>query len=372
MQFIDFNNISTMKYSLSQKEVLSQAKDMFKVMGQVEVSEKDLEKVRRGYINLMIKDIIHYRDRFQKDYGEVIICSDYSKATYWRKTIHPNYKASRDKARPNAFEDVIWRNFAKDKQILIDMLRNLGIKVLDKVFLETEEFGKESAEADDIIGVLTRTPGKHIILSSDGDFDQLLVDPRIRRFNLLTGKLEVKTKKEIQEKNQYYLIMGQSKDDIPHVKDKSELTDEFIKWMKDKYQIELKPDMATMINSEKYKNYTSEYEKLMFDEDTKLLQEGKRKKRRNLSAYVKPNFGEVTYANTFPAKTVDEFLNLNPIYRQNYDLNKQLYLLENIPKRMIEAIGRAYLNTEKKFDEMSSHTRFLEFGLDTLLIQKFR
>lgn len=361
-----------MKYSLSQKEVLSEAKDMFKVTKQVQISEKDMDKVRKGFINLMIKDILFYRDRFQKDYGEILIASDYSKATYWRKSIHPTYKISRDKERPNAFEDAAWKNFGKDKEIMLEMLRNLNVRVLDRVICESEEYGKETVEADDIIGVLVRTPGRHIILSSDGDFDQLLVDPRIRRFNLLSGKLEVKTKKEIHEKNQFYLIMGQSKDDIPHVKDKSELSEDFIKWMKEKYQIELKPDMASLINSSKYDSYTKEYEKLMYEEDSKLLQEGKRKKRRNLTAYNKPNFGEVTYESTFSSMTVDEFLNLNPIYRKNYELNKLLYLLENIPKRIIEAIGRTYLSSIVKLDQASVQPRFLEFGIDTLLIHKFK
>ena len=372
MILVDFNNICIMKHSIAQRELLKEQKEYYKRTGIVDITEKDLANIRKGFINLVLKDLAVYIDRFYKDYGEIVIAADYNKATYWRKTIFPEYKANREKIKGNPFDDLAGQYFHKEKDELSEILKLLNMKVLNSVASTTEEFGTESVEADDIIGVLVRSKGKHLILSSDGDFDQLLIDDRIKRFNLLEGKLVKKTKKEIHEKNQYSLIMGQPKDNIPHTKDKSELTKEFIDWMKAKYSIDLKPTDASKVNSKEFKHLTDEYEKLMYTEDTALLESGKRKKRRNLSAFAKPNFGEVAYTSTFESMSVDDYLNLNPIYRENYELNKELYLLDRIPKRIILAIGKAYLEAEASLNQYEANVKFLEYGIDSLLIHKFK
>ena len=372
MIFIDFNNISMMKYSLVQKEVLGPAKDTFKKTGIVEVSSKDLDNLRKGFFNLVLKDLLYYQDRFMTNYNGLVIANDFSRSTYWRKSIYPDYKTNRDKPKQNSFEEIQWSKFWSHKKELLEIIKSLGIKVMEEIEFTTEEFGTETAEADDIIGVLTRMQGRHLIISSDGDFDQLLHDNRIRRYDPMAGKLKDITKKEINEKNTYNLIMGQSKDNIPHVKERSSLTDEFISWMKSKYQIELTRDMASTIDSPKYKNYVEEYTKEMFIEDSKLLAEGKRKKRRNLTPFEKPNFGEVAYNNTFEHMSVDEFLSQNPVYRKNYELNKKLYLLSEIPSRVIEAIGRAYLKNTPDNDSAAAFQLFMANGLDLSLAYRFK
>lgn len=369
MIFIDANNLFTMRYSVVQRELFKDDKILFKKTGAIDIDESKYIKLTSGVINLVVKELARYQTQFKHRYGDIIIASDYKKSNYWRKTIYPNYKACRDIDKRNAFDKLINKNSYNDKMILMEVISKLGFIVLDKIqHPET----KETVEADDIIGVLTRMPGKHLICSADGDFDQLLVNPNIKRFNLFESKIVKTTNKKIQEKNYKSLILGQAKDDIPNVKYHSELSDDFIKWMKNKHDIEITKNMIDLIQ-EKYSNYMDEYRIEKLKEDTISIAKGKRKQKRNLTAYAKPNFGEVKYNKMLETIGIDNFLNENKIYRKNFELNKQLYFLDNIPKRIIEIIGKSYLkakqeNTANKYE---AEKLFYKYNVDILLINEF-
>lgn len=352
-----------------QKEVFKDTKTLYDKTKEIKTSDKDFKDLTTGIMNIIIKEIIRYQKQFGHRYGEVLIASDYKKSNYWRKTIYPRYKESRDINKKNDFEKEINKNTRDDKAKLSELLRLCGFIVLDDI---QHKETNETVEADDIIGVLTRVPGNHLICSSDGDFDQLLINPNIRRYNLLESKLVKKTNKEIQDKNYFNLIIGQSKDDIPNVKFQTELSDEFIKWMKTKHNIEITKDMIHIIE-EKYSNYMKEYQKEMDKEDEQLISSGKRKKRRKLTAYKKPNFGEVAYNKMIESQGIDNFLQENTLYQRNYDLNKQLYLLENIPSRIVEIIGRSYLEAQrnKSSNKYEVEKLFYLYGIDIMLIHEF-
>lgn len=358
-----------MRYALAQKEVFKEAKELFKKTSAIEVTEKHFKDVKKGFLNLIIRELAQIQKQHSSRYGELIITSDYKKSNYWRKTIHPRYKESRDKPKNNKFDEVIWKNFIQDKNECSSILHELGLVILDTIQHQTTG---ETVEADDIIGVLTRIPGKHLIVSSDGDFDQLLRNPNIKRYNLLEARIVKISNKEINDKNQKYLVLGQSKDDIPNIKFESELSDEFIKWMKDKHNIEITKDMIHIIK-EKYSSYMEDYRISMFKEDTISIASGKRKQQRKLTAYKKPGFGEVSYRKMIEKQGLDSFLNENQIYKQNYELNKQLYLLENIPQRIVEIIGREYLHAKRNItsNKYQAEKLFYENGIDILLIHEF-
>ena len=119
--------------------------------------------------HMVLNSIRMYKTKFSKDYGELVIACD--DKNYWRKDIFPYYKAHRKEDRKKSSHD--W---------------NKIFGVLNKIREELKEFFPykviqvERAEADDIIGVLTKSKGvflnnedteRVLILSGDKDFAQL-------------------------------------------------------------------------------------------------------------------------------------------------------------------------------------------------------
>lgn len=123
---------------------------------------------------LLLNTLRMYVHKFNKEYGDVILCCDNRK--YWRKEVFPNYKITRKKNRDKSDFDwnLIFDFLAKFK---IELKENFPYRVVDV----------EGAEADDIIGVLTRRHIAHediLILSSDGDFIQLQKYNKNSKFNV--------------------------------------------------------------------------------------------------------------------------------------------------------------------------------------------
>ena len=118
--------------------------------------------------HMILNAIRGYRKKFNKEYGELVICCD--NTNIWRKDYFPYYKAHRKKARQES--ELNWH----------DLFNSLN-KVRDelKEFFPYKHIMVESAEADDIIGVICNEYGailgsgeeKIMILSGDKDFAQL-------------------------------------------------------------------------------------------------------------------------------------------------------------------------------------------------------
>ena len=53
--------------------------------------------------HMILNSIRMYRARFNKDYGEVVLCSD--AGGNWRKKVFPQYKAARKKTRDKSSVD---------------------------------------------------------------------------------------------------------------------------------------------------------------------------------------------------------------------------------------------------------------------------
>lgn len=116
--------------------------------------------------HIAIKTILGLKDKVLAggdDLGDVVLCVD--GRNYWRKSVFPLYKKSRSKSREkDSFDWVTFFNIFN--QLKTEFKENLPLKLLEV----------ETAEADDLISVLTRRYAPHekvVIVSSDHDFIQL-------------------------------------------------------------------------------------------------------------------------------------------------------------------------------------------------------
>ena len=135
--------------------------------------------------HMVLNTLRSYEKKYGSDYGEMVIAMD-SRAGYWRKQVFPYYKASRKtslEASPLDWENI----FVSLNKIREELKTYFSWRIIDV----------EGAEADDVIGVLTRRFGtdlvmgfgqKILILSSDKDFIQLHHYGNVRQFSPLKKK----------------------------------------------------------------------------------------------------------------------------------------------------------------------------------------
>ena len=362
MILIDFNNNSSITYANVIKTVLENEKKLFKKSGLVEITDKHFRDIRKGYFHLMFKSLLLYKQKYSFKYNDIIIVSDYRKDMYWRKQLSSVYKANRDDKKTNEFDNKAWSKFNDDRKYLLVMFKILNFYTIADV---TTVFNKVevSLEADEIIGIISQQQGKHLIIANDGDYEQTMLNNiNVDILNPITQKLVKKTKKEINAKNIMSCILGQAKDNIMPIKYQTEISIDFITWMKEKYDLEITQDMILLLK-QKYSSYMNEYKEDKALEDIQLIKDGTRKIKRNLSAYKKPNFGEVTAQKLLDKMTLEEILKENTMYQDRYELNEKLYYFDKIPKEINDVILERYKNISRSYDMMNANKFFSLFGI---------
>ena len=158
--------------------------------------------------HMILNSIRMYRTKFNKYYGEVVICSD--AGGNWRKKVFPQYKAARKKTRDKSSVD--WDEVFRITSMVREEIReNFPYKVMHI----------EGCEADDCIAQLveeTQEFGKYeevMIVSRDKDFAQLQRYPNVKQYSPMG-------KKFIVEKNprttlQEHILQGDTSDGVPNV-----------------------------------------------------------------------------------------------------------------------------------------------------------
>lgn len=172
------------------------------LMEQIGSSKKPVEE---SLVRHMVLNTIRANIRKFREFGEVVIACDNKK--YWRRDIFPYYKAHRKKARENSGHD--WAS-------IFDCLSKIKEEL--KQYSPYRVIDVDGAEADDVIGVLTRKFAPHekvMILSSDKDFLQLQINPNVSQYSP-TLKRAIKTEdagKQLKE----LIISGDKGDGIPNI-----------------------------------------------------------------------------------------------------------------------------------------------------------
>lgn len=155
--------------------------------------------------HIILNSLRQHIFKFKKDYGKVVICCD--SRSYWRKEYFPYYKITRKKKREKS--DLDWSLIFETMTEIKDIIKtDFPYKLLEI----------DRCEADDIIGTLAPRLSAHepvIIISSDGDFSQVLGSSNIKQYS---PQVEVYKKCDnpglwLKEK----IITGDRKDSIPSV-----------------------------------------------------------------------------------------------------------------------------------------------------------
>jgi hypothetical protein len=167
--------------------------------------------VDEGMMRHMILNSLRMtKNSYGKKYGELVICTD--DRSYWRRDIFPYYKAHRKENRDKSPVD--WSQvYGVLNKIRDEIAETFPYKVL----------GVEKAEADDIIGVLTKHFGtvlnnesteRNLILSSDKDFGQLQKFANVDQYSPVTKKwLRIDNPKEFLKE---HIIRGDRGDGVPN------------------------------------------------------------------------------------------------------------------------------------------------------------
>ena len=151
----------------------------------------------------ILNSVRMFRNQFTKDYGEMVICCDGK--DNWRKKVFPEYKANRRRNREDDPTD--WKT-------LFELLHEMR-EELSKYF-PYKVMHIDTAEADDIIGVLVDYCKENpiLILSSDKDFIQLQKYQGVRQWSPLQKKFVVGDPAEsLYDKT----IRGDTGDGVPNI-----------------------------------------------------------------------------------------------------------------------------------------------------------
>jgi len=172
------------------------------LMSQIGSSKTNIEE---GLIRHMVLNTIRTHINLFRQYGKVVIACDNRK--YWRRSVFENYKSSRKKMREDSPHD--W---------------NAIFECLNKIRDELKEFSPytvidvEGAEADDIIGILTKEfspKEKVMILSSDKDFVQLHINKNVSQYSpILKKKIQSDDPERFLKE---MIIRGDAGDGIPNI-----------------------------------------------------------------------------------------------------------------------------------------------------------
>ena len=138
-------------------------------------TEADVDFIR----HMVLNSLRMYRTEYNEKYGELVICCDSPHS--WRREHFPQYKAGRKTGREES--PLNWTQIFGCFETIKEELKT----VFPYKFIQVD-----GAEADDIIGYLSRTESRNekiMIISSDKDFIQLHQYDNVYQWSPVTKKL---------------------------------------------------------------------------------------------------------------------------------------------------------------------------------------
>lgn len=285
---------------------------------------------------LVINSIITFQEKFSK-YGDVVICLD-SHTKNWRKDVLKTYKGSRKEGREQShipFDELF--------PIVDEMIEQFKTNTPWKVVLV------EGAEADDVILCLAQTYSKIedvMIISSDKDMIQAQRSERVHQYSPLTRKyVTAETKSDnLNDWIQEHIILGDVVDEVPRITDNTEFSKSFIEYLK---------SLGLSYTPKQYLQLSDvERENIEFDYNVMT-----KKNEKDIWKNIK--LGPKTIQKMILSNTLDEFLDSNELYRENYERNKILVLQEYIPTEIYNNAILSLKEQEKDTINISNFKNYL-------------
>lgn len=167
--------------------------------------------------NLFLRAILEYKKKYERRFGEIVIAVDGN--NYWRRSVFPDYKCTRKQSKEDSGYD-----WAKISECIKTTLYEI-----DRFFPYTVVMSPE-AEGDDVIAILVKwsqendllqealfsTPKDSIILSADGDFQQLSKYKNIKQFSPMTRK-PVTLEQPLKQFCLEHVLCGDGTDSISNI-----------------------------------------------------------------------------------------------------------------------------------------------------------
>ena len=363
---------------------------------------EDFIKLTLHYI---ISEIIENQLKY-RNYGEIVLCFDDYKKTYWRRDVYPNYKlnrrvASTENTNPVNYQEV----FAYTNELFEQFKENTPWKC---VYVNR-------AEADDIILILAKEFYQEgvLILSPDKDFLQAQRLPGIKQYSSLTKKWIIpEDKHENMDKWIFkHCMLGDVSDNVPKVIDETEFSEEFKKHLTElkkpteviefkKLPIDEKRDVLSKYKVHTYNRKGQEtgldiYEVKGFGEShldkiingewkkKQIVDELKNKKkeltqtikltadkdkRKELRAKSKLLTEEIKAVEpVITDKNLDEFLDSHPLYREHYERNFTLVMEEGIPDYIRKNVLMEYNDAKSDYNEDEFCKYLTDLGLHSII-----
>lgn len=305
----------------------------------------------------ILKDLFEIEVNYGKEFGEIVIClDDKSPEGYWRKDVYPLYKSGRSKGRlesPINYSEV-WVYVNK----LTDALREHSPWKVVKT---------HRAEADDIILVIADLFGesdKVLIHSPDKDMIQVQND-NVKQYSALTNKWVTAEQKadKMDEWILEHICLGDVADEVPKVVDSTEFSEAFIEYLK-----ENNVECLTPWEFKDSKLTLQEKQKLLSNFDVfKLNRKGE---KLNKDIYKTIGFGPAKLHKAIEKfGSLDSWLDSHPMYRQHYERNKILVLLEGIPEDIKTQILKDYNESKSKYNRKEFEKYLHEAGLSSIIME---
>jgi 5'-3' exonuclease len=268
----------------------------------------------------------------------------------WRKDVYPLYKAQRAKIREESKID--YGEYYKE----VDNL----ISALDKYF-PFKVLKVHNAEADDIAGILTKEykdTHKITLITSDKDWKQLLIgnhnvsmyDPIKREYQIVNDNDAEILNSEFGDISRFTLkhtLKGDESDNIPKVNAKTELSKNFLSYLKDnghnlntlrEFKELGKQKASSLINNyDVYVKITAGKKKGQYSDKKDIFKVGRLGDKGIEKILVSVD-------------TFNDFIYSHELYKDNFKRNLELVSFDKIPKEIYDLCISNYKETKIRYN----------------------
>ncbi len=282
----------------------------------------------------LLSDLFSLQQDFAHAKGEIVICLDNTHGGNWRRQYLGSYKHSRKTqadGSPIPFSDV----FEMVGEFTEQIRKNTPWRVVSV----------PTAEADDVILCLAKQYSKTepvMIFSSDKDMIQAQKHGNVVQYSPLTKKwITPETKSDnMDDWLLEHVILGDEADDVPRITFRTEFSQAFKKHLE---------SLGIKITVKDYNNLSQEEQSQIEASFT-----GGPK-----GVWTQPKLGPVTLRKMVSAGKLEEFLDSNPLYRENFERNKHLVLDDYIPVDIYNLSVLNYIESAKTTFDVGSFKEYL-------------